>query len=284
MTQPQTTDQPTVAPISDQIEPPESTRPGFFRRLGRGLWTLLRILLILAVLAGIGAAIFYGWPIVKERYLDPIAANSSAVQTAESRLEASEIRIADLEAQVTSLQEADLEVPGRLDAVEGDLAALLDTTDSLDGRLGTIERQIDRHTTRLDSLGELQTALSADLGAVSDEATRQVDLLRSTELLSRARLFLFQANYGLARADLAAAQAILTDVQAANPDWEPTVMAEVIDRVERSLGALPQFPVAAADDLDIAWQVLLTQVAPEPLPAETPEGAPQDAPAATDAG
>ncbi len=87
MTQPQATEaeqQPTVAPISDQIETPDTTGPGFFRRLGRGLWNLFRILLILAILAGIGLGHLLRLAVVKERYLDPIAANSNAVETAES--------------------------------------------------------------------------------------------------------------------------------------------------------------------------------------------------------
>ena len=40
MTQPLTTDQPSVAPISDDIDDPATTGPGFFRRMGRSVWRI----------------------------------------------------------------------------------------------------------------------------------------------------------------------------------------------------------------------------------------------------
>ena len=95
--------------------------------------------------------------------------------------------------------EAETEVPLRLDTLENELAALSESDSALDTRISTAERQIERHTTRLDTLDELQAGLATDLTGVSDESRRQVELLRSMELLSRARLFLYQANYGLAR-------------------------------------------------------------------------------------
>ncbi len=229
------------------------SQPGAFRRFFTQLWRLIKIVLILAILAGIGLAIYYGWPIVKDRYLDPIASNSAAAQTAAERLNTADARLTELETQVATLNEAEVGMPERLAAIE---AAQQD----FDAQVGSMATQIDDHTARLDDLDTIQAELTTGLDTANAETVRQVELLRSMELLSRARLFLFQANYGLAKADVQTARSILAGVQRDYADWEPEVVAEALFRVDKTLAALPLLPVPASNDLDIAWQVLLTQV------------------------
>ncbi|MDH5422802.1 MAG: hypothetical protein OEY55_13445 [Acidimicrobiia bacterium] len=237
------------------------SQPGAFRRFFRQLWRLIKIVLVLAILVGIGIAIYYGWPIVKERYLDPIASNSVAAQTAAERLDSADARLTDLETQVATLTEAEAGMPERLTAIES-------AQQDLDTQVTTMASQIDDHTNRLDDLDMIQAGLTAGLVDANAETVRQVELLRSMELLSRARLFLFQANYGLAKADVQTARTILGDVQTDYPDWEPAVIKEVLFRVDKTIAALPLLPVPASNDLDIAWQVLLTQVVVSPPPVE----------------
>ena len=238
------------------------SQPGAFRRFFRGLWRLIKIVLVLAILAAIGIAIYYGWPIVKERYLDPIASNSAAAQTAAERLDSADARLTDLETQVATLTEAEAGMPERLAAIES-------AQQDFDTQVATMASQINDHTARLDDLDTIQAELTAGLNDANAETVRQVELLRSMELLSRARLFLFQANYGLARADVQTARTILAAVQTDYPDWEPAVITEVLFRVDKTIAALPLLPVPASNDLDIAWQVLLTQVVVSPPPVET---------------
>ncbi|MDH3308174.1 MAG: hypothetical protein OEO77_11730 [Acidimicrobiia bacterium] len=260
-----------VAPISDDIVSASTEEsPGRMRRFGRTVWRVIRMLLILAIVAGIGVAIYFGWPIVNERYIQPIASNSAGLQTAAGRMDGAEAQIADLEERVAALSAADAGVPERLTAIDEAIAELTANQSSTDSRLDSVDRQIAGHTERLDSLDTIQADLAAGIEGASAEASRQVEVLRSMELLSRARLFLYQANYGLARADVQVARTVLADVQATYPDWQPDVMTEVLFRVDKASTALPLFPVAASDDIDIAWQVLLTQVAPAPVAPSEP--------------
>jgi hypothetical protein len=56
----------------------------------------------------------------------------------------------------------------------------------------------------------------------------------------------------------------------------------VLLRLDLTLSNLPSFPVAASDDLDIAWQVLLGGLPPtEPTPAPTTTVEPLPQPSAT---
>ena len=110
------------------------------------------------------------------------------------------------------------------------------------------------------------------------ELERQINLLKSMELLSRARLFLYQSNFGLARGDVQVARDLLAEIQPDAPEPLDAEIAETILRLDLVLKNLPSFPVAASDDLDIAWQILLQGIPPQgietstPTPAAVPEG------------
>jgi hypothetical protein len=69
------------------------------------------------------------------------------------------------------------------------------------------------------------------------------------------------------------------DLLAAVQDDAPRSLAEDLEiillHIDLALSNLPNFPVAASDDLDIAWQILLTGSAPTPTRAAgtpTPAG------------
>ena len=55
------------------------------------------------------------------------------------------------------------------------------------------------------------------------ELERQVNLLKSMELLSRARLFMYQSNFGLAEQDVQIARNVLATVQGMRPRSLPKI-------------------------------------------------------------
>jgi hypothetical protein len=106
--------------------------------------------------------------------------------------------------------------------------------------------------------------------------------------LTRARLVLVQNNLALAQVDLLAARRVLVALQAELPTDQAAQLAQVVDRLDAALAALPAAPVAAADELEGAWQLLVAEMAPAPAatPAATPEApaeeaAPEATPTAT---
>jgi len=119
-------------------------------------------------------------------------------------------------------------------------------------------------------LETMQAVIQANNLEMNSELARQIKLLRAMELLSRARLFLYQSNFGLAEQDIQAAREILAAVQPSAPLPLGSELSEIVERLDMCLSRLPDFPVPASDDLDIAWQILL-QVTPRPaVPTETP--------------
>lgn len=233
---------------------------GAVRRGARRLWKAVKVGVVLLVLAGLAASIYFGWPVVNERYIEPIRSNTAGVTEVQGRVEVGEAQLAGLEAQVAELAAAEAVLPERLASLEAAIASLQEAQGDLDSRLGTVEGQIEGHTRQLALLDEVQETLNADLASATVDAGRQVALLKSMELMSRARLYLYQANYGLAEQDVLAARNLLADALATAPDVDTDVMTETVFRLERTLEALPDRPVAAVADLDIAWQVLLGEI------------------------
>jgi hypothetical protein len=138
----------------------------------------------------------------------------------------------------------------------------------LDKRLGEVETEIEARTQSLSALEKIQSELQAQNEETSAELDRQINLIKSMELLSRARLFMYQSNFGLARQDVQIADNLLVEIRPDAPESLAADLDAVIHRLELTLSNLPNFPVAASDDLDIAWQILLSG-----MPQEAPTSA-----------
>jgi len=237
-----------IAPIPEKVEEQkrdENSRQTFGQIMRRILLAILRLIIIVAVIGGCGAAIYFGAPFFYDNFVRPVEQNTSQMNEINFRQNQSEIQITDLQTRLATL--------------EADSAAQGNSLTDVDSRLQIIE---GADAQRNESLIEL---------------TYQSDLLRAMELLSRARLFLYQSNFGLARSDVQAARDVLAEMQPAAPESKQQDLTEALFRLDLALKNLPDFPVAASDDLDIAWQVLMggypapaTQT-PTPIATITPE-------------
>jgi len=248
--------------------PPQSTGPSLGQRIGRFVRFLFTLILILLLLGGIGAGLYFGLPFVYENYVLPVQQNTAQLAGLQTQQAQSEQAIADLQSKLSAVEAAQTEQASSL----SDLGA----------RVSDLEKEIAAHTQTLAALDEMQKQLAEQGQAANAELSRQVDLLRAMELLSRARLFMYQSNFGLAKVDVQTARDILADVQPTAPEPLAAELKEVLLRLDLTLSNLPSFPVAASDDLDIAWQVLLGGLPPtEPTPAPTTTVEPLPQPSAT---
>jgi hypothetical protein len=236
--------------------------------MARALAFLMRLVFILLIGALLGAALYFGLPWLYQKYVAPVEQNTDQMAGLQTRMAQSEIAAADLQT--------------RLDAVEAAQARQAQSLGELDQRVGDLEAEIAAHTQSLAALEQMQATLAAQNKSAAAEAALQINLLKSMELLSRARLFMYQSNFGLAKQDVQAARDILAEAQPSAPKALAADLSEVLLRLGLTLSNLPSFPVAASDDLDIAWVVLLGGVPPtEPTPAPTPSPTPEAAPQAT---
>jgi hypothetical protein len=231
------------------------TGPTLGERLGRFFRFLLRLLAVVFILGIIGLGLYFGLPWLYQKYVVPVEQNTAQMRELHSQQEQTVQQLADLQTRLQTLETMQNQQDESL-------------TD-LDRRLGEIETQVAERTKSLAALEEMQSELQAQNESASVELERQFNLLKSMELLSRARLFMYQSNFGLARQDLQSARDLLATIR---PDASQTLAADldvVVLRLDMTLSNLPDFPVAASDDLDIAWQILLSGL-PESTPTVTP--------------
>jgi hypothetical protein len=240
------------------IEPPLENKPSFGRRVGQVflnvLRALLRLVLLVLLIIGVGAAIYYGAPYLRDKFIAPVEQNTTRVNELENE-------IATLQTQLTEIN-----------------AQLIEANDQItetNKRIDTLEQSIGAHTASLEKLAGMQAALEAQLQENDDKTLlalkHEVVLTRILDMLARARLNLAQSNFGLAKEDVQAARDLLTELQAESQD---EVLNQAGTRLDLALSNLPAFPVVASSDLEIAWQILITGEAiatatPEPISTGT---------------
>lgn len=252
----------------------ETMRQALGQMARRFVLAVLRLIIIAAVIGGCGALIFYGAPFLYENFFRPVEQNASQLNDIALRQRQLEFQIMDMQTHLATLEAAHT-------AQSGTLAEIASGIQTLEAGQTTQRESLAAFEARLQTL----EGADAERNDALAELTYQSNLLQAMELLSRARLFLYQSNYGLARLDVQAARDALAEMQSAAPDSKRMDLTEAIFRLDLALKNLPDFPVAASDDLDIAWQILLEgypAATLTPFPASTPEAAATPLPAATD--
>lgn len=241
---------PELPPPAPPLPPPNTrtpvpSGPSFGERVGSFFRFLFRLILLLILLTLLSLGLYFALPLFYDTFVRPVEQNTTQVRELQSRQEQTEQELADLQTKL-----------GTLETVQNQHDQSLT---EMDQRLVDVEGEITARTESLAALEQLQSELETQNQEISEELEHQIQLLKSMELLSRARLSLYQSNFGLARQDVQVAR----DLLAGMPSDDE--LDEVVSRLDMTLENLPNFPVAASDDLDIAWQILLAG-----LPEETP--------------
>jgi len=224
-----------AAPASIEVsrstqESAREARPSFWSRLGRAfldfLRALLRLFIILLVIGGIGAAIYFAMPFINNTFIVPVERNTA-----------------------------------RIGELENEMATMRTQLQEMDTRVGAMEKTIEAHTASIAKLEEMQAALeresSAQNNSVMVALKREIMLTRAIETLSRARLYLSQSNFGFAKQDVQSTRDILAQLLTGAPAYQVDALNQILLRLDLALGNLPAFPVIAADDVDIAWQLMM---------------------------
>jgi uncharacterized coiled-coil protein SlyX len=279
--------------MTTENNPPPAPGPGFSTRLGQALRiflrTLARLLLILLVLALIGLALYYGIPAAYTRFIQPVQANTlklESLQTSQAQVDQ------QMTQNLSGLQSrlGTLEAQNAIDAQV--IATMQSRLTSVDTSAGGAESQLKASTERLDALDASIKQISVELSAItttlkSDQADIQglaekvqagdpevkslyyeLQLLKGMELITRSRLFLSQNNSGLAQQDIQSAYDLLGELQNQVPPYQTEAVIAVVQSLKQALANLPEAPILAADNLEVAWKLLV-----HGLPGQTPQAA-----------
>ncbi|HNF94562.1 MAG TPA: helix-hairpin-helix domain-containing protein [Anaerolineales bacterium] len=226
-------------------------KESFFVRLGRAIRSffvaLLKLIMLAILFVSIGAMFYYGLPYIQRTFIAPVEQNTAQIKTMEAEIETLQTQL-----------------------------------DEMNSRVSALEGSVEAHTASIEKLEEMQTALETQLeenqDAVLLELKQEIMFTRALDVLARARLYLAQSNFGLAKTDVQTARDLLAEL---NAEKEDEVLTKAIERIDLALDNLPDFPVVASGDLEIAWQILVSGNAPASTATATPTLVPTEPATAT---
>jgi hypothetical protein len=250
---------------------PDSSGGSALRAFWRGLVRFLAIILTAVLLA---ALIYLAYVLLYQQAVVPAQQSDQRVSMLETRQAQSQAdtaqKLADFEQRLAAL-EADVTRMGEdLSTLQAQDAGFQSTLEGQAADLAALADQYDAVETRLSSLEE-QAALLDGAETPLVELEKEIVVLKAAGLLNRSRLYMLQSNYGLAEEEVRLARGLLVDLQQQATSSEKGVLSAWIGRLDSALQALPDQPVMAGDDLEIAWQMLLRGLsAPLPTASATP--------------
>ncbi|KAA3643816.1 MAG: hypothetical protein DWQ07_17010 [Chloroflexi bacterium] len=230
---------------------------------------LARLLFVVGVAAALGVGLYLGIPRLYQDYIQPVEdhtlqiADISARQegiaaTLDEDLLSFQDRIGNLEVQI----ESDSEQLGELAARQDELESALEMQADLAERIAGVEDQLAR---LVEDMGEQEAALEALAEGLDANDTpiaileREVQITKALNLIARARLDIGQANAGLAEQNILLAIDLLEALVETVPEGDVTRITQALERLELALTNLDDSPIIAANDLDAAWNALVSE-------------------------
>jgi len=226
--------------------PAATSGASWVHTLMRILVFLLKLGLFLLLLAALAAGAYFGWPIIDHQYVLPVQNHTAQLAILETQAQQDREQLSALQTRVPLLATGQAQQATTLTEQASNLQQL--------------KAVLESQNRSLADLQATQTGLRAGDETRLTQIEHEVVLLKSMELLSRARLFLYQSNFGLAKQDVQAARELLASLLTSSSQPADTDLAEVVQRLDLTLSRLPDFPVPASGDLDIAWQILLQEL------------------------
>jgi chromosome segregation ATPase len=243
----------------------ENNGQSSFRRLLGVLW---RVALVLVIGIALGVGVYIGVPLAYRGLVEPSQVNTDRIEfvTNEVELNRTEIedlrestgeRLAAFEAGEAQRTEDTAELQAALEVLRGEI-------DDLSAELNAADAQLELLTSAVSDMEEQleQAAERAD----NTEILRELTISRAMTYLVRARLWLLENNIGLAQDELQRARDLLVEADAAG---EIERIQAAITRLDQAWEELNTTPLVAADDLEIAWKLLVgAEIEAEPEEAE----------------
>jgi uncharacterized coiled-coil protein SlyX len=239
---------------------------------------LFRFTIVVIFGALLGIAVYLGVPAFYREFVEPVRVNTHQIDTLNKELNTLN---EDIGSQGTTVDEIEA-------MLEGTIAAQRETIAELSAQVGALEISIeelkdsaegiadlDRRLDEVDSvIGDLNSSVGAFGLRIQDANTpvakfsRQLQLIKAMELLTRARFWFVQDNLGKATEDIQTAKDVVEGVlrssfeNEASSEDEVELLSNIVERLDQALLAIEITPVVAADDLEIVWQLLILATAP----------------------
>ncbi|WP_322791681.1 hypothetical protein [Bellilinea sp.] len=256
-------------------QPPLSAGERFSIAVGAFFRALLR--LIIVILAGVILAglLYMGFVLIYQQAILPARENAARLSLLETQQAAQmdqlSQRMEKLQQQVTELGNEMIVLQDEFAALKRDQEMVQSTQQAYPLQLKRLD-ELEKKLAQVQKIGQdaLQLAEENQKTIASGELLAgleyQLTVLKSALLIQRARVYLGQANLGLARDEIRAARILLIELQQTASEEQKAELAAWLGRLDSALVNLPDRPVMAASDLQTAENLILLP----PMVEETP--------------
>ncbi|MDF1500423.1 MAG: hypothetical protein P1P76_08140 [Anaerolineales bacterium] len=248
-----------------------SSEPSFAARAVRWVFRML-----VAILLGValGAGIFYG---ARSFYRDAI----EPLQTLDQRMREVESGVSDLSEDV---REERSSFSGQIADLQGRLAVQAEELATMSAQISRIELQAKNQDEALGAITDLRDnmdQIEEDLASTDEklaalaelveagelpaaQVEHRLQLMRVMNILTRARLWIEQDNFGLASEDIEAALEIMQSLTALEEtgDEAGDQLPEITERLTLALETTRTDPALAEEELEVVWKLLIEATAP----------------------
>lgn len=266
-------------------QPPLSAGERFSIAVGAFFRAVLRLLIV--ILAGVILAglLYMGFVLIYQQAILPSRENAARLSLLETQqagqYEQLSQRLEKLQQQVTDLGNEMILLKNESAGLKGDLELIQSTQQAYPlqiKRLNDVEKklgEVQNISAEALQLAKENQQIIANRDFLNDVEYR-LTVLRSALLIQRARVYLNQANFGLAREEIRAARLLLVELGQTAAEEQKAELAAWLGRLDSALGNLPDRPVTAASDLEAAENLMLLPLIEEtPITPLTVEGSPQ---------
>jgi predicted nucleic acid-binding Zn-ribbon protein len=232
---------------------------------------ILRFFFVVLFGAILGAALYLGVPALYRSTIEPMRANTQRIQELQETIT---IGLSANERQVEQAAERLVEVEGRLAEQGETMAALQAELDGIGLALDDQESTISKLTLKYDQLDAIIDDLDETIDRVElledtlsevefpeQEFRRQVVMVTAMTMITKARLWLIQDNLGQAAAEISDARDLLAS-SSLDTETDDEEMAQIIERLDLAFADVTTTPIVAADELEIAWKLLVEAISP----------------------
>lgn len=275
------------------------TRPSFGKRLLLAVKNIIiflfKLLLTLIILGAIGAAIYFGVPVLVEEYLmRDVRTNQLAIETLNTEISQNadlvNEHLGELQARIDALEIQNDTQKQNIDDLNSQLtiaeeilalqAANQESIDSLSNLLDEYRTALSEFNADLEDQGKAISSIESEITTLEESITingsgiealnaaiedqdsltmlrHQLELLKVMELITRARVSLGQENIGLGREDLQLANELLNNLSTAVSANQAVYLSDIILRIDLASKNLAGAPGLVDKDLEVAWQSLV---------------------------
>jgi SMC interacting uncharacterized protein involved in chromosome segregation len=242
--------------------------------LMRAIRWIFRMLVVVLLGIALGAGIYYG---VRSIYRDTI----EPLQTLDQRMMEIEATVSDLNG---ALRDERNSTAQQISGLQGRIAGQAEDIASLSAQISRLEIRIEGQGEALEAVTELNAGLEQlekDLTSTdeqlqelqatvesdelpAEQVTVNLQLMRVMNLMTRARLWIEQDNFGLASEDLQTALEIMQPLASkeSNDDQSQDQLQQITDQLTLVIETVRSNPVLAEEEMEIAWKLLLEATAP----------------------